>query len=124
MRSFHRSLPFLLLSALPASVLGGDVLSTNGFSTCTTDPSIKVQALNVEYNRSNRSLTFDVAGSSAEAQKVILNLVVSAYGKQVYTKEYNPCDNSTNMVDSDEVYSQMCPSMLDEDLFCMLSITD
>lgn len=105
MRSFRRSLPFFLLGTLPVSVFGGDILSTEGFSTCVNDPSIKVQALNVQYDRSNRRLTFDVAGSSAEQQKVLLNLVVSAYGKEVYTKEFNPCDSETANV------TDMCPGM-------------
>ncbi|CAK4032204.1 related to DUF907 domain [Lecanosticta acicola] len=109
MRSLYRQLPLFLLSALPVGVLGGDILTTDGFSTCVSDPSIKVEALNVTYNRSNRKIIFDVAGSSAESQKVLLNLVVSAYGQQVYTKEYDPCDNATNMVDSTEAYSHMCP---------------
>ncbi|KAF2173384.1 hypothetical protein M409DRAFT_61822 [Zasmidium cellare ATCC 36951] len=104
MRSTFRYLPLVLLSSLPASVLGGDILSTNGFSMCSTDPTIKVQTLNVEYNRQTRRVTFDVAGSSSEEQKVILNLVVSAYGKDVYTKEINPCEAS-------EEYNidNMCP---------------
>lgn len=107
MRSTFRYLPLVLLSSLPASVLGSDILSTNGFSTCAADPSIKVQTLNVEYNRQTRKVTFDIAGSSAEEQKVLLNLVVSAYGKDVYTKEINPCE-----VSSEYNVEHMCPSML------------
>lgn len=90
-------------------MLGGDVLSTNGFSTCITDPSIKLQTLNASYNRNTRKITFDVAGSSAEEQKVILNLVVSAYGKDVYTKEINPCEEA-----ADYNIENMCPSMSKE----------
>lgn len=110
-------LSLLFLGALPASVLGGDVLSTDGFSMCSTDPSIQVQALNVQYDRSNRLLTFDVAGSSSESQKVLLNLVVSAYGQDVYTQSFNPCDsNSTISQYTDNAdataaaISNMCPS--------------
>jgi len=83
---------------------------------CSSDPSITVKALDVTYNRTNRLLTFDVAGSSAEAQKVILNLVVSAYGQDVYTQEFNPCDgNSTIAQYTDSAaaeaaaISNMCP---------------
>ncbi|KXT18802.1 hypothetical protein AC579_8252 [Pseudocercospora musae] len=96
----RRLLPLCLLSALPASVLAGDVLSTDGYSLCSNDPDIQVQALDVSYNKNTRRITFDVAGSSASEQNVTLELEVSAYGKTVYTKDFNPCD---------ENMTQMCP---------------
>ncbi|EME42121.1 hypothetical protein DOTSEDRAFT_73027 [Dothistroma septosporum NZE10] len=107
MRSFRPYIPFILAGALPVSVLAGDILSTDGVSTCISDPDISVKTLNVVYNRANRQVTFDVAGSSAESQKVLLNLVVTAYGQQIYTKEFNPCDNSTGI--SESAMEQMCP---------------
>ena len=98
---FSRSqFSYFLLSALPAGVLGGDVLSTSGFSTCISNPSIKVNNLNVQYNKNTRQITFDVAGSSDAVQKVTGTMVVSAYGQQIYTKEFNPC--SVGM-------TEMCP---------------
>ena len=102
MRSSSRTclLPLLLLSALPAGVLGGDILSTTGFSTCINNPSVKVTKLDVTYDKNTRQLSFDVAGISSESQKVTADLIVSAYGQQVYTKSFNPCD--TGMV-------EMCP---------------
>ena len=108
MRSFRPFIPFILAGALPVSVLAGDILSTNGVSTCISDPDITVKTLNVQYDRSNRQITFDVAGSSAESQKVLLNLVVTAYGQEIYTKEFDPCDNSTGI--SESAMKQMCPS--------------
>ena len=98
-RSF-RLLPLFLLSALPAGVLGGDILSTTGFSECVNNPSIKVTNLNVTYNKNTRQLDFDVAGISTEVQKVEAKLIVSAYGKEVYSDSFNPCD--TGM-------PEMCP---------------
>ncbi|KAF2724261.1 TRP-domain-containing protein [Polychaeton citri CBS 116435] len=95
-----RSYPLLLLSTLPVSVLGGDILSTNGFSSCVDNPDIQVKAMNIQYDRNTRVINFDVAGSSNKAQKVEATLVVSAYGQQVYTKSFNPCD--TGM-------AEMCP---------------
>ena len=95
-----RLLPLLLLSALPAGVLGSDVLSTTGFSQCVNNPSVEVTNLNVTYNKNTRQLNFDVAGISKVVQKVKANLIVSAYGKTVYTKDFNPCDTGMK---------EMCP---------------
>jgi len=84
--------PVALLSILPAGVLGGAVLTTTGYSLCQTNSTIKVQTLNVQYNQDTRVVNFDVAGSSVEVQNVTANLIVSAYGKQVYVDTFNPCD--------------------------------
>lgn len=93
-----------LLSILPASAFAGDILSTNGFSLCSTSPSIEVNKLDATYDRSTRQITFDVAGSSTQSQNVTLDLTVTAYGKEVYTKDFDPCD--LNM-------DEMCPGKSD-----------
>lgn len=95
-----RLLPLVLLSALPAGVLGADILSTTGFSQCANNPSVKVTNLNVQYNKNTRVIDFDVAGFSKEAQKVKATLIVTAYGKEVYTDSFNPCDRGM---------PEMCP---------------
>ncbi|KAI5364183.1 Putative ML-like domain, transient receptor potential channel Flc/Pkd2 [Septoria linicola] len=102
MRNVRQILLPLLLSALPASVLAADVLSTDGYQLCSTSDSIKVEALDASYDRNTRKITFDVAGSSSKEQKVLLNLVVTAYGKQVYQADWDPCS-------SDRYVEQMCP---------------
>ncbi|KAF2487176.1 hypothetical protein BDY17DRAFT_341975 [Neohortaea acidophila] len=84
-------LPLLFLAALPAGVLAGDVLETTGFSQCVSDPQVQVTAFNVQYNKNTRNLVFDLAGTSKVAQKVTAELVVSAYGKQIYTRSFDPC---------------------------------
>jgi len=89
-----------LFSALPLSVLGADVLSTNSFSTCLDNSAIRVDKLDVSYNKNTRKITFNVAGESTEAQNVTAKLVVSAYGKQFYEKTFSPCD---------EGMKEMCP---------------
>lgn len=96
----RRLLPLALLSALPVGVLGGDVLSTTGYSSCLDNPTVKVEKLNVTYNKNTRVLSFDVAGTSTAVQNVTANLIVSAYGQQVYNNTFNPCD--TGM-------AEMCP---------------
>jgi hypothetical protein len=92
-----------MLSALPARVLAGETLSSSGYSMCLNDPNIQVERLNVTYNRHSRLITFDVAGKSTTELKVTVDLVVTAYGQEVYTRSFNPCDiNDINM-------PQICP---------------
>jgi hypothetical protein len=99
----RRYLPFLLLGTLPVSVQSVDVLTTNGFSLCSTSTDVHVERLDATYDRTSRVLTFDVAGSSQTSQNVSLHLSVSAYSRQVYEKDFNPCDLGM---------AQMCPGML------------
>ena len=58
--------------------------------------------MNIQYNRQTKQVTFDVAGTSEKEQKVTASLVVTAYGKQVYQKDFNPCDKDT-------LVQQLCP---------------
>ncbi|QDS78142.1 hypothetical protein FKW77_004675 [Venturia effusa] len=92
----------LLLGALPAGVLSADVLETNGFSTCGGESDIKVNKMNIQYNRATQKVIFDVGGTSTKSQKVMASLVVSAYGKQVYQKSFDPCADGTKV-------EQLCP---------------
>jgi hypothetical protein len=93
---------FLALSALPVGVWSTNILSTDGFSTCGTNSDINVQKMNIQYNQATNKVTFDVAGTSNKEQKVMASLVVTAYGKQVYQKTFNPCDSATEV-------AQLCP---------------
>jgi hypothetical protein len=95
-------IPFLLLASAPLRVLGADILKTNGFSICQDDSDIKVQRLNLEFDRATKKIVFDVAGSSAKEQKVMATIIVKAYGKEVYKNEFNPCEGDTQV-------EQLCP---------------
>ncbi|KAL8805105.1 MAG: hypothetical protein Q9182_002195 [Xanthomendoza sp. 2 TL-2023] len=92
----------LVLGALPVRVLGADILKTSGFTSCLDDSTIKVTKLHVEYDRSKGTVTFDVGGDSAKIQNVTASLTVSAYGNQVYTKSFNPCDPASEV-------AELCP---------------
>ncbi|MBE7180474.1 MAG: hypothetical protein INR71_04545 [Terriglobus roseus] len=81
----------MLLGLLPAIALAADVIKTDGFGTCGGDGSINVQRLNVSYTRGANEITFDVAGESESEQKVIATLVLSAFGKELTRKEFDPC---------------------------------
>lgn len=95
--------PFLLLASAPLGVLAGDVLKTNGYSSCLSGVSdIKVNKLDIEFDRSTKKIKFDVSGTNKKEQKVMAILKVNAYGKEVYNKEFDPCEGSTKV-------DQLCP---------------
>ncbi|KKK24424.1 DUF907 domain protein [Aspergillus rambellii] len=105
MRNFL-STPLALLLALglllPAQIYATDTLSTDGVSTCLADSDIQVTKLQITYSRSTRELTFDVAGTNSKIQNVTATLSVTAYGRDVYDREFNPCDD-------DNYIAQLCP---------------
>ena len=86
------------------TVSANDVLKTTGFTTCLDNSQISVQALNIQYDRSTQQITFDVAGTSTKVQNVNASLHVTAYGNEVYEKDFNPCDAGTKV-------DQLCPGM-------------
>lgn len=92
---------FLLLSALPVGVFGADILKTDGFSMCGTS-DIKIERMQISYDNALKKVVFDVAGTSNKEEKVMAVLKVLAYGKEVYTKEFDPCDSATKV-------DQLCP---------------
>ncbi|KIW74111.1 hypothetical protein Z517_12521 [Fonsecaea pedrosoi CBS 271.37] len=89
--------------ALLPSVLGTDILKTNGFSNCNNGTStIKVNNVDISFDRSTNTIDFDVSGSSTKEQFVTAELIVTAYGVKVYNNSFDPCDNSTRV-------DQLCP---------------
>ncbi|KAI9850891.1 MAG: hypothetical protein M1838_004870 [Thelocarpon superellum] len=92
----------VLLATVSAPVLATDVLQTTGFNTCLQGAEIQVNQLDVEYSRVNNTVSFDVAGSSAAVHNVTASLTVTAYGNQVYQKDFDPCDPNTKV-------DQLCP---------------
>ncbi|KAL4896295.1 hypothetical protein BDV59DRAFT_132419 [Aspergillus ambiguus] len=95
-------LALLALGLMPTRILAADTLSTNGVSTCLTGSDIQVQKLNITYSRSSRSLDFDVAGTNEKEQNVTASLTVTAYGNEVYSKDFDPCS-------TDNYIEQLCP---------------
>lgn len=75
-------------------VQAADVLSTSGFASCAADSDIAVRNFNVEYNKENMTVKFNVAGESKRQQQVIADLVVTAYGKEVYRESFDPCEKA------------------------------
>lgn len=90
--------------SLASSVLATDILQTDGFSNCGGDSAIKVNNVQISFDRSTNEVTFNVAGTSAESQDVIATLIISAYGKQIYSDTFDPCAADTKV-------EQLCPGM-------------
>lgn len=106
MKSPPLSLPWLVgilfLAVLIMTVSANDVLTTTGFTSCMANSDIIVTTLNIRYDRTTQQITFDVAGTSSKVENVTAALYVTAYGKQVYHKTFNPCDESSKV-------DQLCP---------------
>lgn len=93
----------LFASALLAtSAMAADILTTSGFSDCGSDATIKVDKIDITYNNADKTVTFDVAGTSTKEQNVTAHLSVTAYGNQIYQRSFNPCDTATFI-------QQLCP---------------
>lgn len=91
-----------VFGSLLGQVAADDVLKTDGYSKCAENPTIDVQELNIKFDRTTQTVTFKVAGISKVVQNVTANLIVYAYGNQVYQRGFNPCSQN-NFVE------QLCP---------------
>jgi hypothetical protein len=90
--------------ALANGVLGIDILQTTGFSSCNQNSTVSVQRINISYNAANKTVSFDVKGTSSRVQNVTAILNVTAYGQQIFSNAFNPCDEGTFV-------KQLCPGM-------------
>lgn len=94
----------LVGTVLASGVLGVDVLETVGFSSCNKNASVSVQKVDIKYNNDDKTVTFDVAGTSTQVQNVTAVLNVTAYGQNIYSNSFDPCDSKTFV-------QQLCPGM-------------
>ncbi|KAK1987900.1 hypothetical protein LZ30DRAFT_684236 [Colletotrichum cereale] len=91
-----------LATALATETLADSILKTSSFTTCGNDTAITVQKVDIQYNNDDKTVTFDVAGTSARSQNVTAILDVSAYGNAIYSNTFNPCEAATYV-------EQLCP---------------
>ncbi len=91
--------------ALAQGALAVDILETVGFSSCNQNSTVTVQRVNIKYNNDNKTVSFDVAGTSTRIQNVTAVLNVTAYGQQIYSNAFDPCSRATFV-------QQLCPGML------------
>lgn len=85
-------------------VMGDDILKTVGFNICEQDAQVSVQRADITYNNADRTVVFNVAGTSNQVQSVTAHLSVTAYGMNIYDNTFNPCDEGTFV-------KQLCPGM-------------
>jgi ML-like domain len=97
MRLFQASSLLLLPAAMAA-----EILKTEGFRSCLDGAQIQVNKMDIQYDKATNKITFDVAGTSEKQQEVIATLIMSAYGNEVYKKEFDPCDEASKV-------DQLCP---------------
>lgn len=86
-------------------VAAEDILKTSGFSNCGTTATVEVKKMEITYNASNKTVVFDISGTSSKIQNVTASLDVTAYGQSVFSNKFNPCSAATFV-------SQLCPGML------------
>lgn len=92
----------LCAAALASSALADQILVTSGFTNCDSDDTVEVNKVDITYNNDAKMIDFDIAGTSKSRQNVTASLVVRAYGKDVYSNNFNPCE--------EEYYVQsLCP---------------
>ncbi|KAI1761008.1 TRP-domain-containing protein [Hypoxylon sp. FL1150] len=85
----------ILATGFISGVLSENLLVTSGFSNCETGSEINVQKVNIAYDNDDKTVTFDVAGTSSKQQNVTATLSVTAYGQNVYQSSFNPCNETT-----------------------------
>lgn len=86
---------FVSLQFLLVLVCAKDILRLSGFQDCPSNAEIVLNNIDTQYDAETKSIKFDVSGRSTKSQKVTVNLKVEAYGKDVYTKDFDPCDKAT-----------------------------
>lgn len=96
------SFAYIASLALLSGALGTDILKTNGFSNCIQNSTITVNNVDLSFDRSTNIITFDVSGTSSETQEVMASLIITAYGNQIYEKDFDPCAADTKV-------EQLCP---------------
>ena len=79
-------------AALASGALADQILVTTGFTQCDSDDTIQVNKVDITYNNDAKTVDFDLAGTSKSAQNVTATLIVNAYGQEVYSKSFNPCE--------------------------------
>ena len=100
---WRTTVALLASAALVPQVLGGNILHTSGFTNCgSSNATVKVNNVDISFDKSNKQITFDVSGSSTQEQKVTAELIVTAYGINVYSNTFDPCAEDTKV-------DQLCP---------------
>ena len=90
----------LLVVSLSSTAIAADILTSSGFANCNPNADIRVNHANITFDRTTGTVYFDVSGTSTKVQNVSAELVVTAYGKEVYNNVFDPCKQQIK---------QLCP---------------
>ena len=101
MRPRIRGVGFALL-CITGQAFAANTLSSSGFTNCEPNADVQVDNADIQFDRDSGTITFDVVGSSKRNQNVTASLVVTAYGSQVYSNSFDPCDPKSKV-------DQLCP---------------
>lgn len=94
------------LTVLSTTALCEDILETIGFSNCQNGTAtIELDRVNIEYNNENKTIIFDIQGTSNREQNVTAELSVTAFGADIFSNSFNPCDSGTFV-------ERLCPGRL------------
>ena len=96
------ALALLASAAVLPSVYAESILKTNGFSDCGGDGSIKVNKVDISFDKDSSEVKFDLQGDSEKEQEVTASLIVEAYGVKVFEQDFDPCSDATKV-------EQLCP---------------
>ncbi|KAL1893626.1 hypothetical protein Cpir12675_004057 [Ceratocystis pirilliformis] len=78
-------------------------LHTVGFSTCSaSDAPITVNNVDISFDKDQEILVYSVSATSTKQQNVTAKLLVTVYGRDVYSESFNPCEEGSYV-------EQLCP---------------
>jgi hypothetical protein len=69
------------------------MLTSTSLNPCQANSKFSATLFDVSFTPGNRSLAFDVVGVSSITGNVTIELIVIAYGLQVYKTTINPCNS-------------------------------
>lgn len=69
------------------------MLTSTSLNPCQADSKFSATLFDVAFTPNNRSLAFDVVGVSSIVGNVTIELIVLAYGLEVYKTTINPCES-------------------------------
>lgn len=98
----------LLVPSLLSTAFAADILSSSGFANCNPNADIRVNHANITFDRSTGTVFFDVSGTSTKIQNISAELVVTAYGKEVYNNVFDPCKQQIK---------QLCPGKIPDESY-------
>lgn len=88
--------PFSLLTSalalLPALSSAEKLIQSSSLNSCQDNSKFSATLFNVVFTPANRSLAFDVVGTSTITGNISITLAVDAYGLSVYKTTLDPCE--------------------------------